>query len=235
MAEEKSLTVIDEPIVRELIATLDEDVANAITLTELEVKRLVKYATKIRYGDELALPMLCTNSACIASAQCPLVKMGKSPVGHQCPFERYAMTNWRADYARSLNVNEEDKVERGLLMDLVEADILNFRANMVLADEGFIMDNPIGIDQTTGLPVMRHEEHIALSLKKRAQDRKDKVLKMFVATRDSKIKSIASLQHDPSKYMAELRAKAKAAKELQDKHVLETPKIINEVMNNDSR
>jgi len=216
MDEEKtSLALVDDPIVKSLIANLDEEVASAITLSPAEVRKLVKYAVKLKYGDHNTLPMICIGPECIGNKICPLVKMGKSPLGLECLFEKYVMEQWRVDYSVSLKANMEDKVERGLINDLVEADILNSRANMVLSEEGFMMENPVGIDSATGAAIMGREEHIALKLKLQAQNRKDKLLKAFVATRESKIKAASSMQKDPSKIFAELRDKAR---EMQNAH-----------------
>lgn len=217
--EEKNLALIEDPIIKDLVRDSDEESINQIRLTPRELKQLKKYAIMIRYGDHNLIPMICTGSRCIVKARCPLLEFGKSPIGKVCPFESFALIQWQKDYIESLKVEIEDKVERSQILDLVEADILNARANIVLADEGFIMENPIGIDENTGEPITRKEEHIALKLKERAQNRKDKILKAFLATREQKLKTMEAMRKDPTEYMAELREKARRVSEKHDKAI----------------
>lgn len=212
-SKEKSLALVQDPIIKDLIKNCDAEFIGDIYLTPKEVSELKKYAIMIKYGDHNLIPMICTGERCIGRARCPLLKFGKSPVGKECPFERFALNQWREDYIESLEVDVKNKVERQQILDLVEADILNARANVVLGDEGFIMENPVGVDESTGEPITRREEHIALRLKERAQNRKDKILKAFLATREQKLKAISAARKDATEYLANLRAKLREATE----------------------
>lgn len=202
---ERSIVVVKDPIIMSLVKNCDEEFASKLSLTPKEEKQLRKYAVLVKYGDHAMIPMICTGERCICRHRCPLVSFKKTPLGKECPFERFAFNEWEAEYVRSLDIDLDDKVEKEQMRDLVESDILNARANVVLGDEGFIMQNPIAIDSDTGEVLERKEEHIALRLKERAQNRKDKVFKAFVARREDKLKSIAALKQDPTEIMANLR------------------------------
>jgi len=139
---------------------------------------------------------------------------------HNCPFEQLYMEKWRDEYIVSLKADWDDKIERALVMELVEIDILNARANAYLATEGFIMENVVGINEQTGEALIRKEEHIALSVKTKVQARRDKILKSMVATRESKTKLFTSMKDDASTYSAKLREHARQLKEQHDVNVV---------------
>ena len=221
-----ALAEIEDETIKDLMGELDDEVKASIKLTPKEIKKLLRHVNKLKYGDHCSLPMVCGGTECVATKTCPLVEIGKEAIGKACPFEDYAMKQWLKDYQESLQSDLKDKIERSLIMDLVECDILNARANMALSSDGFMMTNPIAVDPNTGDVLNRREEHIALKLKDRAKERKDKILKMFVATRDQKMKQLQSLREDPSKLMAELRRKAQ---EVSDKHDQIDATIVTEI------
>lgn len=209
------IIVIDDMGVDNLVKFCDEDYAKNLKLTPDEVKKLAKYLKIYSYGDFQSVPQICSGVACILADQCPLAKMKRPPLGDLCPFERLYMERWKLEYIDSLKADWNDKIERALVMELVEVDILNARANAFLAKEGFIMENIVGINEQTGEPMMRKEEHIALRLKEKVQARRDRILKSMVATREAKAKLLTSMKEDVSVYTARLRQKAK---ELEEKH-----------------
>lgn len=209
------IVAIDNMGVDNLVKFCDEDYVKNLKLTPDEIKKIGKYLTIYSYGDFQSVPQLCVGTSCILAGQCPLVKIGRPPLGFACPFERLYMKKWRQEYIDSLNADWDDKIERALVMELVEVDILNSRANAYLAKEGFIMENIVGINEQTGEPMMRKEEHIALRLKEKVQARRDRILKSMVATREAKAKLLTSMKEDASVYISRLREKAK---ELEEKH-----------------
>ena len=205
------LANIDDPIIQSLATLIDEELLENLTLTPKEVQILVKYVTKFKGGEHASLPMVCSGPRCIYNKVCPFLKIGKPPLGKTCPIEKHNVEVWKADYAKSLDADMNDKTERSQIMEIVESDILNARANIVLADEGFIMLNTVGIDFDSGQEITRKEEHIALRLKDRAQDRKDKKFKDFIATRKDKMGAMTAMKEDPTEYFSRLKNNAKEA------------------------
>jgi hypothetical protein len=132
------------------------------------------------------------------------------------------MHKWKDEYVKSLDVDWSDRTERTLIMELIEIDILNARANTTLSTDGFIMENPVGINEQTGEAIMHKQKHIALELKELMYNRRSKVLKEMIATREAKAKLVEGMKLDPSVYAAKLREKAE---KLKDKH--EEIKIID--------
>jgi len=205
--EEKSLIEIKDDQIAELVKYCDEEYLENFKLTDQEIQQLKKDLKKKVLSQGFSVPMLCRGPLCIVADTCPLVAMGKPPISKKCPLESLLMNKWKDEYISSLQIDWNDKVERILASELIEIDILNARANTVLADEGFIMENAIGVNEQTGEPIINKQKHIALELKEMMYNRRSKVLKEMLATREAKAKFIQDLKGDPAQYAADLRKK----------------------------
>jgi len=150
---------------------------------------------------------------------------------HNCPIELFFMDKWKDDYTKSLDADWEDKIDRQAIMDLVETDILQARANGIVAKEGFIMENVAGVSPTTGTPFYRKEKHIALDVKDMVYRRKERLLKAMIATREMKNK-LGMRRGDPSTRESDLlervrKAQDRDVKEVRDADIVEGGKKDN--------
>jgi hypothetical protein len=215
----------NDPAIQSLLQFYDQDYLAKLELTEKELSNIKKYVTKMQYGSSSWMSLVCTgHEGCVYKKLCPLVD--KPPLGKECPFEQMTINTWYREYVVSLQIDEGDKVERSQIMELVEADILNARANAVLGSEGFIMENPVGSDPDTGQPLYRKEEHIAMNIKEKAQLRRDKLLKTFIATREAKLKGMRDIAgEDATTYLARLKAKVV---NIRDLHSIPAVELQNE-------
>jgi len=213
--EKKALIEIDDKVFHELIAHCDEDYIANMELSDDEVKRVKKAMKKNIVSTGASVPMICRAEQCEFSKTCPLMEINKPPAGKICPVELYLLNKWKEEYKESLGVDWNDKVDRALTSELLELDIIGSRANSLLANEGLIMENVVGINEQTGEPVTRKEKHIALDVKEMVYKRRSKLLQEMIATREAKAKFMHDLRGDPAQYAANLRKKAE---ELKKKH-----------------
>ena len=176
-------------------------------LDDKAVESVLKHANRFRGGTLSLSVTVCSRDNCVYKQLCPLLRETREPVGKMCPFEAYAVDTWLAEYAGSLKVDLEDKTDRSQIMELVEADILIARTNAILGSEGMLMLNPACVDPDSGQIIYRKEEHVAMIVKERAQKRRDKILKNFIATRDAKLKGTNKLGKELSEYIASLKAR----------------------------
>jgi len=198
---------IEHPVIQEIIKYYSDEHIDGITFTEREMERIIRYAQSLNYGTAVWVPLICTGQAlCVYKHVCPIID--KAPLGKKCIWEMQAVQKWFDDYVQSLEVDTNDKIERSQIMELVEADILNARASAVLGREGFVMENPVGTNPDTGETIFHKELHIAMQIKEKAQFRRDRIMKAFIATRDSKVKSMKGMVADSTEYFAKLREKA---------------------------
>lgn len=214
----KDLVVEAVPIkdiaeLKDLSDSLSERARTEIKLTPVEAKAVRSALTaQIYLGDHASLPMVCCGPKCPIASTCPLQQIEKAPLGQRCPMEMALMGTWKAQYEQSLEADWNDKVERQAVMDLVEADILSARANGMIAVEGFIMENAIGVSETTGEAILRKEKHIALEVKDMIHRRKERLLKSLILTREMK-KKLGMGGGDPAKKEADLLERVRKSKE----------------------
>lgn len=206
MEEKSTELVVGNDIIQDLQKACKPAVFEALQLTDREKKNIVEYVIRLKYGSTTWLALTCTGKDCVYTKDCPLVEAKKPPIGKRCPFEELAIQSWEKDYVTSLGVDMEDKIDRTQIHELIESDLMIARANTMLGFEGFIMENPVGVDHETGQAINRKEEHIAINVRERAQKRRDRLMKALLATRESKANIIAK-SSDPTTYQAQLRAR----------------------------
>jgi len=196
----------------EITEHMSEETKQEMTLSPREIG-IVKRALEEQeiLGNHASIPLICMGPACVMSASCPLQMVGKPPVSKKCPIELSLMNKWKDQYVESLDADWEDKIDRQSIMDLVEADILQARTNGIIAKEGFIMENVVGISESTGEPIHRKEMHIAVTVKDMIYKRKERLLKTMVATKEMK-KKLGEGKGDPSKKEAGLLERLRKAK-----------------------
>lgn len=158
-------------------------------LSPIQVERLKReLTTQAYFGSAASLPMVCKGPQCPLAKTCMLEQVGKAPIGDKCPIELLLMNKWKDEYVATLGVSWEDKIERQAIMDLVETEIMRARANGIIAEEGFILENPVGVNPDTGMPIMAKQKHIALEVADQMSKRQERLLRSLIATREMKHK-----------------------------------------------
>jgi len=129
------------------------------------------------------------------------------------------MAFWTERYMKEFEVDPENYSEVGMITELVELDIYDLRASMILARPEcaeLTKDRVVGIDRE-GKPILNKEIHKAWELKERVKKRKQKILESLVGTRKEKYKRDAALKRrsekDPSTLTIELKGKLEKARE----------------------
>lgn len=206
------IPIINVPALKDLYEHLPEKQRAEMKLTPVEVQKVTKaLESQVYLGEHAALPMVCLGPKCPVAKTCPLQQIAKAPIGALCPIEIVMMNKWKDGYASSLEADWNDKMERQAIMDLVESDVLQSRANGIIAVEGFIMENVVGISENTGEPIYRKEKHVALEVKDMIHKRKERLLKSLLATREMK-KKLGVQGADPARREAEILKRAREAK-----------------------
>ena len=109
--------------------------------------------------------------------------------------------------------------EVGMITELVELDIYDLRASMILARPEcaeMTKDLGVGVDEE-GKPIVNKEVHKAWELKERVKKRKQKIFESLVGTRKEKYKRDTAMKRrfekDPSTKVIELKRKLEKARE----------------------
>lgn len=159
-------------------------------------------------------PLTCLGPKCYANARCPIQSAGVAPIGHPCCIELMLIDQWEDEYLNDLNVDKQSKIELDMIRDMIEADLIDWRASHELANSGLFDWNAIGMTDA-GKPIYRKEEAVAIGIKLKFKARKDKLREDLMATRKVKAKFGLSKTLDPSKMAAALNDRYRSIKDAQ--------------------
>lgn len=155
---------------------------------------------------------------CIYSASCPLVQENivENVIGAPCPIEESLIEIWKDAYVDALDINPENKIEMDRVNELIESDIVDMRTSGMLSLGQMIDDQPIGFDRH-GEVISRRELGVAVQAKMQFKERKDRIVKEFMATREMRAKYRLSRNVDPSTYTSNLLQQAsKFARDIEE-------------------
>lgn len=134
------------------------------------------------------IPMICAGSDCPVKQDCPLYQENNHPLGQKCPVEAQAVVDLAQSVMNSLAVDPDDLLEVSAVRTLVNQYIQYSRATGMIASEGYIIENVVGMDEV-GNPVTRKELSLAVELEDKILKRISQLQKEFVATREGKVKA----------------------------------------------
>lgn len=132
-------------------------------------------------------------------------------VVHNCPIELMLIDQWEDDYINDLGVDKQSKIELDLVRDMVESDLIDWRASHEIAKGGLFDWNAIGMSED-GKPIYRKEEAVAIGIKLKFKARKDRIREDLMATRKMRAKFGLAKTIDPSKFASALQDRYNAIK-----------------------
>lgn len=142
---------------------------------------------------------------CESWNRCPLAIIRKAPLGRACPVEIDLYERLITDYKdavthkihsiKSVEDVEKDPVILSLISQVVEIEIMSFRANALIADVGLTMSVPVfATEHGTEFAI---QESVASRVKRELNSRRDKILRQLLATPEM-VQRIKSLQRVPT-------------------------------------
>lgn len=183
----------DESI-KELVEYFDGDESIA---DEANVAAIREGLTELyTHGYSSTIVQVCKGIDCPLAYKCPLVKLHRIPLGKECFIEKQLIKRLREEYTTAIverlnldfdNLVDADIITRNLIIDLVEADILELRANAMISVEGFIAVVPVVVT-SDGRVETKKEEHMAFRIKEIVKKRRDIVYKQLLATPEMRMK-----------------------------------------------
>ena len=200
---------------------LDPEEYGHILLTAEEARKVHYRLQGVKWGGAAAkAPLYCGGEKiCVFARECPFVEIAKVPIGRKCPIEVELMAFWSARYMSEFEVDSKIHSEVGMITELVELDIYDLRASMILARPEcaeMTKDIVVGVDEE-GKPIVNKEVHKAWELKERVKKRKQKIFESLVGTRKEKYKRDTAMKRrfekDPSTKVIELKRKLEKARE----------------------
>ena len=165
------------------------DSARDRQITQREARRMEVGTRFLSRGLSARVPLTCQGADCPYSSLCPLHGAGYTEEegfrGSPCPVERMHIDSLTAAYIDQLEIQVDNIIETQRLQEIVEADIMDMRASADISLHSHFDWNAIGITRE-GDVVLQKQMSVSMEIKQRAQTRKDKLLKEFMATREAK-------------------------------------------------
>lgn len=180
-----------------------------IQLSEEAEKRLIRTLLSANVGLVSLTPLICKGAAaCPFASRCPIyIEDGEDatyPVGRQCLVEMNLARDRFAAYMDELDEDgkaSESMTYRAQISKLVEFDIYDFRADLILAGATGRSDGSLLIEQTIavtdeGDEVSQLQEHPALKIKERVQRQRMELLDAMglTAKREAMIRAALNQQ-----------------------------------------
>ena len=191
----------------------DLDSYEDIELDPSEARKIHTHLQKMSTGSTAMIPIYCAGSQCPFAHRCPLVEIGKAPLGKQCIIETQLIREWTLRYFEEYDIDPNNFTEVAYINELAEIEILLTRLNINLAKPEhaeLVTDQVVGIS-SCGTPVIQKQLSPFMDQKEKLQNRRSKVIKLMVGDRQERYKKEAALkvkmEQDPSSQMALMRGK----------------------------
>lgn len=163
-----------------------------LELSEKDIKKIHDGMKRFSMGVQAGVIQTCSTN-CESYDKCPLVLMNKMPRGELCPIELNLYESRTREYREAVfqRIQNQDGIETiddvtkdritsTLIAELVEADIMELRANAMIADAGITEMVP-ALATEHGIE-WRRDESVALRIKERFKKRRDMLLRQLLAT-----------------------------------------------------
>jgi len=176
-----------------------------LQLTKEEQRRVEVSARFLKTGLASQVPMTCTgrNKCPFArgwergGGHCEYAKIQKEPLGKPCIVEMDFIIDRTQAYAAQFEVGSlpDEAVDRLQCMELAEYDVYERRVTLALAEGQaveLVEENCIGMDEAEN-PIFARQIALAWHIKIQLKNRRDRVLRSLVATREAKYKRDAAM------------------------------------------
>ena len=169
-----------------------------------EAMKLAVSMGQTKHGLYSSIPMLCKGENCPAAAVCPLIEMGKAPVGERCSLEIAMILSKFEDYSHEFGIDETNIVDMSLVKDLIDYDIQLFRAENKIAVQGDFIEDVVITVTERGDEITAPQLSKATEYKDKIMTKRFKILELMNSTRKDKVGDKLTLSLDPSSYAAHL-------------------------------
>jgi len=201
-----SLSKVKSSSLKVLLDNYPEELRDKIMIEPDKLRLIERHLEDNRtYGLKHRLPMVCKSSDCPFATICIYEKAGIAPEGYGCPEEMIVIDQLVPALVRDLQVDPEDVVELDMIAEYIDAELQELRAQKELAIRGQIEESVTTVDPATGTAYYERKKSPSLSVKERAQRRKEQLRKAFLATREMRRKYRVDEERDKSRHEAELR------------------------------
>ena len=138
----------------------------------VEAKRAAMSMLSTKNGMYAKIPITCKAEACPYAANCRILQAGLAVEGELCPIETAEIELRYQAYSEDFDLENSSFVDRCLVNEIINADIMMERCKALLAEEGIpVVDMVIGVndngDMITQPSISKYWEAYERASKKR--------------------------------------------------------------------
>jgi hypothetical protein len=162
-----------------------------------------------KHGMYANIPIICKGDSCPYAATCQILKNDLAPFGEPCPSEIAKIIKKYDDVCRELSITDEDEVDKMLLRDLINYEIMLDRCDSKVAQKAdFIEIVPFAVGED-GTVLERPELDQAVVFREKIAKKKNETLQLLNSTRKDKAGQNMNVNLTPTQIVEELINKAK--------------------------
>lgn len=152
----------------------------------IEAKRAAMTMLSTKTGMYAKIPITCKADACPYAESCQLLSYGLAPEGEYCPVETAEIELRYQSYSEDFDLETASFVDKCLVNDIINADIMMERCKALMAAEGVpVVDVVVGISEG-GDEIVRPEVSKFWEAYERASRKRNEAYSLMKATRKDK-------------------------------------------------
>ena len=168
----------------------------------VEAKRAAMTMLSTKTGMYAKIPITCKADACPYADSCQLLKYGLAPEGEYCPVETAEIELRYEAYSRDFDLDTASFVDKCLVNDIINSDIMMERCKALMASEGVpVVDMVVSVTEG-GDEIVRPEVSKYWEAYERASKKRNEAYSLMKATRKDK-KDDGESQQSITKVIAE--------------------------------
>lgn len=152
----------------------------------IQAKQAAMTMLSTKSGLYAKIPITCKADTCPYAHSCALLPYGLAPLGEKCPTEAAMIETWYSEYLEDYDLDEASFTDKTLIAELINIDIMLERTKALLSGEQVPITDVVAGMTESGEEFTRPEISKAFELYERSLNRKDKILKSMLGTRESK-------------------------------------------------
>lgn len=152
----------------------------------IEAKKAAMAMLSTKSGLYAKIPITCKTESCPYSGTCALLPYGLAPLGEKCPMETAMIETRYAEYVKDYELDESSFTDKTLIAELINIDIMLERTKALLSAEQVPITEVVAGMTESGEEYTRPEVSKAYELYERNLNRKDRILKSMLGTRESR-------------------------------------------------
>ncbi|MCX7610421.1 MAG: hypothetical protein N2043_02385 [Ignavibacterium sp.] len=172
----------------------------------LQNVNLSKAVFEMEHGILSGVPIICRTYSCPYKETC-WIPENELRYGERCPIEIAAILDRYEKYKKELNIGDEDEIDKGLLKELVDLEVMILRCDNLLASKANLIDEVITTVAEDGTAYYKPEIAREAELKEKLRKERHRILQLLNSTRKDKKQQIE--YQDPSSMVSSLIQKLK--------------------------